>query len=131
VILGALKHDPVTVILHQGFASVVLIYSIFMALWGLFLYARSSGPSGGYLGALILNEAVIILQALIGVVLLTQGHRPAQSLHYLYGVALFLTLPAAYLYSDRGETRRDSLVFGVAAIVLAGLTIRAMTTGTS
>lgn len=116
-------------ILHQGFASVVLIYSGMMAVWGLFLWLRGRNPSGGYLGALILAEGVIVLQGLIGLVLLLLGHRPQDALHYLYGVVALMTLPTAYLYGDRGTERRDSLIFGLAGVFLVGIAIRAMTTG--
>jgi len=120
---------PFTLTLHQGFSRVVLIYSVLMALWGLILYMQGSNPSGGYLGALVLAEAVAVLQALVGLVLLLQGHRPGDALHYLYGVLAVVTLPFAYLYSDRATERRDSLIFGLAALLLVGIAIRAITTG--
>jgi hypothetical protein len=122
----------VVVNLHQGFARVVLIYSLLLALWGLFLFFRGSNPSGGYLGALVINEGVAVLQSLIGLVLIGQGHRPDDPLHYLYGVVLVLTLPAAYYYSGLtggGSDRRDSLVFALAGLFLFAIGIRATTTG--
>lgn len=121
--------DPLSLTLHQGFARVVLIYSLILALWGLLLYVRRSGPSGGYLGALILAEGIAALQGIIGLVLVVQGHRPADPLHYLYGVVAVLTLPAAYLFSSGGTDRRDSLVFGLAALFLVGIAIRGIATG--
>lgn len=122
-------NDPLSLTLHQGFSRVVLVYSLLMALWGLFLYARGSNPSGGYLGALVLAEGVAILQGLIGLVLVLQGHRPADALHYLYGVVAVLVLPGAYLYSSRGTERRDSLIFGLAGLFLVGVAIRGIATG--
>ncbi len=123
------KHDTIVVTLHQGFARVVLIYTLLVALWGLFLWARGRNPSGSYLGALILDWGVIALQGVIGIILVIQGFRPGQLLHLLYGVAAFLTLPTAYFWSDTGTTRRDSLIFGLAALFLFGLAIRATMTG--
>ncbi len=131
----AQHHDTVVVFLHQGFSRVVLIYSVLLALWGLFLYVRGEPPSGGLLGALVLDEGVIILQSLIGIVLYGQGYRPGQSLHLLYGLAVFLALPTAYLWAGANRvgppTRRDSLVFGLTCLFLFGLGIRAATTGPS
>lgn len=117
--------------LHQGFATVLLIYSLFMGLWGLFLWFRGSNPSGSYLGALILAEGVAVLQGLIGIVLLILGNRPADALHYLYGVLAVITLPSAYFYGDRASERRDSLILGLAGLFLVGVAIRSMTTGSS
>lgn len=131
----AQHHDTIVVFLHQGFGRVVLIYSLLLALWGLFLYVRGEAPSGGYLGALVLDEGVIILQSLIGIILYGQGYRPGQTLHLLYGLAVFLTIPTAYLWASANRqgplTRRDSLTFGLACLVLFGLGIRAATTGPS
>lgn len=115
--------------LHTGFATVVLLYSLALGLWGLLLWLRGSNPSGGYLGALIIAEGVIILQGLIGLVLLVTGHRPHDALHYLYGVVAAITLPAAYFYGDGGRERRDSLIFGLAGLFLMGIAIRGIGTG--
>lgn len=132
---AAQHHDTIVVLLHQGFARVVLIYSLILALWGLFLYVRGNGPSGSYLGALIIDEGVILLESLIGIVLYGQGYRPGQLLHLLYGLADFLTIPTAYLWggarTGAPSTRRDSLVFGLACLLLFGLSIRSVMTGPS
>jgi heme A synthase len=123
-------HGGLVLALHQGFARVVILYTGLMALWGLFLFLRGSNPSGGYLGALVLDEAVIIVQGLLGAVLLAQGHRPQQGLHLLYGVASVVALPTAYLaWCQSGTERRDSLILGLAALFLVGLAIRGIMTG--
>jgi hypothetical protein len=115
--------------LHQGFARALLIYALILAVWGLFAYLRGTNPPGGYLGAMIILEGLGIVQALVGVVLLGAGHRPDSTLHYLYGAATVLTLPAAYFMSAGGRERRDSMVFGLAALLLVGVALRAITTG--
>lgn len=115
--------------LHRGFATVVLIYSATLALWGLFQYLRGANPSGGYLGALIIDEGVMVFQGLVGLALLIGGHRPQDILHYVYGIVAVLTLPIAYTYSNRGHSRRDSLIFGIATLFLVGIAIRGTMTG--
>ena len=128
-VLASTTDKSLGVTLHRGFATVVLVYSIFMCLWGLFLWLRGSNPTGSYLGALILAEGVAILQSLIGLALLVAGHRPHDGLHYLYGVAAVLTLPSAYAYGNRASERRDSLIFGLAGLLLVGIALRAFSTG--
>ena len=116
--------------LHQGFARSVLLYSGILALWGFFQFLAGRNPSGAYLGALILMEALTVLQGIVGVVLFGQGHRPHDGgLHWLYGLLAVLTLPAAYSFSARGVERRDSLVFALATLFLIGVGIRAIGTG--
>lgn len=117
------------VTLHNGFKNVLLLYSIAVAIWGLLLYFRGSNPSGSYLGAVAINFGVVILQGVIGLTLVLQGHRPHDNLHFLYGGVSLLVLPAAYFFSSAGTQRRDSLIFGIAALFLFGIGIRAAITG--
>jgi len=128
MMLAATKTEPV-LFLHQGFSRAVVIYAILMAVWGLGLYVIGQNPSGGYLGALILAEAVAVVEGSIGLVLLIQGHRPPDGLHYLYGVVAVVTLPAAYFMSAGGSERRDSMVFGFASLLLVGVALRGAMTG--
>lgn len=116
-------------LIHQGFARVLLFYSAITGIWGLFLYFRGRNPTGGYLGALIINEGVAILQGLLGLLLRVTGSAPHDPLHYLYGAVAVLTLPAAYFMSDGGRQRRDSLVFGLAGVLLVGIALRGIMTG--
>jgi hypothetical protein len=123
--------SDVVLLLHKNLAVSVLAYTLIVGLWGLLLYLRGSAPTGSYLAALILNEALVALQGLVGVALLGQGHRPHDALHYLYGIVLLLTLPAVYFspYVARGTERRDTLFLGLAGIFMVGLAIRAFATG--
>ena len=125
----AVTHSGVVVTLHQGFSRAVLIYSLLVALWGLFLFVRGRNPSGGFLGAVVINVGVVVIQDLVGLILVLQGQRPHEALHYLYGVVAFLVLPTAYFMSANGTERRDSLVFGLGALLLFGVGVRALMTG--
>jgi hypothetical protein len=71
------------------------------------------------------------LQAVVGLVLLAIGERPAQAIHLFYGVATVVPIPMAELYARRFPARNETLVLltGVAATALFGL--RAITTGSS
>jgi hypothetical protein len=74
---------------------------------------------------------LILVQGLVGVLLLAQGHRPKEGLHLLYGVAAVLALPGVYFspWVARGTERRDSLVLGLTALFMVGLAIRGIVTG--
>ncbi|HEX6509380.1 MAG TPA: hypothetical protein VF221_17260 [Chloroflexota bacterium] len=118
-----------TLTLHQGFARAFLIYSVLLGLWGLLLFVLGRNPSGGYLGALVIDEGLAVVQGIVGLVLRVQGHSPHDPLHYLYGVVAVISLPAAYYLSDGATTRRDSLYFGIACLFLVGVAIRGIVTG--
>lgn len=75
--------------------------------------------------------AAAALQAVVGLVLLVIGERPAEGIHLFYGAATVVPIPLAELYARRSPRRDETLVLlaGVAATALFGL--RAVTTGGS
>ena len=120
-----------TLLIHQNLAISVVVYLSAIAIWGLFQFLRGRNPSGSYLGALILAEGLILVQGLVGMLLLAQGHRPNEGLHLLYGVAAALALPGVYFspWVARGTERRDSLILGLTALFTVGLAVRGIVTG--
>jgi heme A synthase len=123
----------IALVIHQNLAISVLLYLVAIGIWGVFQYLRGRNPSGSYLGALILAEGLILVQGLLGIVLVAQGHRPKEGLHYLYGAAAVLALPGVYFspWVARGTDRRDSLILGLTAIFIVGLAVRGIVTGGS
>ncbi len=73
--------------------------------------------------------ALAALQAVIGLVLLAIGERPAEGIHLFYGAATVLPIPLAELYAKRFPARNETmlLLYGAVATALFGL--RAATTG--
>ncbi len=69
------------------------------------------------------------VEALIGLVLVITGHRPVETIHYFYGAATVIPIPAADLLARRVRPGAEMmyLLAGVAATALFGL--RAVTTG--
>ena len=78
-----------------------------------------------------LCAATAAVEALVGIVLLLAGNRPAEGIHLFYGAATVLPIPAAELLGRRVPPRTEMayLLAGVAATALFGL--RAVTTGNS
>jgi heme A synthase len=70
-----------------------------------------------------------LLQALLGIVLLTQGCSPRESLHYVYGLIVLGAVPVAYVYSDQKDVRRDIIIMSIAAAAVIGAAIRGLATG--
>jgi heme A synthase len=93
------------------------------------MYFRRVPPSGGFRSTLVLTEALFIVQGLIGVGMFLGGRRPHDALHWLYGVLLVILLPIAATYTTGRGPRREALVYGIAGLFMAGLAIRALTTG--
>ena len=77
----------------------------------------------------MLTEGLFIVQGLVGVLMFANGKRPHDNLHWLYGVLLVIVLPIAMSYVSGRDARREPLVYGIAGLFMAGLAIRALTTG--
>ena len=115
--------------LHTGLFRTGLLITAFIGLWGLVTYFRKQPSSGSFRATLVLTEALFIVQGLVGVLTFANGRRPHDNLHWLYGVLLVIVLPIAMSYVSGRDPRREPLVYGIAALFMAGLTIRAFTTG--
>ncbi|HEX9095530.1 MAG TPA: hypothetical protein VF990_05445 [Candidatus Dormibacteraeota bacterium] len=100
-----------------------------IGVWGLVSYFRKQPSSGSFRATLVLTEALFIVQGLVGVLMFANGKRPNDNLHWLYGVLLVIVLPIAMSYVSGRDSRREPLVYGIAGLFMAGLTIRAFTTG--
>jgi hypothetical protein len=76
-----------------------------------------------------LCAAAAAVEALIGIVLVIAGHRPTETIHFFYGAATVIPIPAAELLARRVRPEAEVmyLLAGVAATALFGL--RAVTTG--
>ena len=114
--------------MHQTVARALVLYYGVLGVWGLFLAARKSGLSPGYRGSLVIGVGLGVVQALIGMFLVLGGLRPADNLHFLYGASVILTLPLVMSYIVDKKVSRP-LAFGLASLFMAGLAIRAITTG--
>ena len=73
--------------------------------------------------------AAAAVQAVVGLVLLIAGERPAEWIHLFYGAATVAPIPIAEAYGRRSRLRNQAmpLLIGSAATALFGL--RAVTTG--
>ncbi len=69
------------------------------------------------------------LEALIGLALVVAGNRPTEGIHFFYGAATVVPIPAAEVLARRVGARDEMfyLLAGTVATVLFG--IRALTTG--
>lgn len=114
--------------LHVLISRALVLYYALVGLWGVVLAIRKADLPPAYRGALFIGVGMGVVQAAVGLtLLLTVGH-PRDDLHYLYGASVILTLPLVASYmADKTVSR--VLAFGLASLFMAGLAIRAITTG--
>ncbi len=100
-----------------------------VGLWGLISYFRKTGVSGSYRGTLVVGEMMLVLQGVFGITLVLSGYRPAQPLHFLYGGLSVFVLPILMQYARVRPEHQRPLIYGLGALFIMGLAIRAMMTG--
>ncbi|UCD41260.1 MAG: hypothetical protein JSV69_11865, partial [Chloroflexota bacterium] len=115
--------------IHSRLANTAMIYCIVMAVWGLWRFFRGQGLSGGYFGALVIAEILLVIQGILGLILWfgVSTIRPG-FVHWIYGVALVLGAPIVYVYTKGRQDRPEMLLYSVAFIIMIALVLRAMVT---
>lgn len=114
---------------HARFAVSVILYMAIVAVWGIATYFRKTGMSGNYRGTLVIGELMLVAQGVFGIVLVSSGYRPAHSLHFLYGGLTVFVLPVLMSYARFRPKHQQPLVYGLGALFITGLAIRALMTG--
>lgn len=117
---------------HARLANTAMIYCIIMAVWGLFRFFRRQGVSGGYFGAIVIAEILLIIQGLLGLILWfgAATFRP-EWVHWLYGIVLVLGAPLVYAYTKGRQDRPEMLLYAVGFVIMIALVLRAMVTASA
>jgi len=118
----------ILIVIHSGLASALLMYSLAMATWSFWLYARRRELNAQYWGAMVINEFAFIAQLVLGVIMMFEGRAPLRIVHYLYGFLSVITLPSAFAFTRGRSTYREALIYGFLMLFLAGLVLRARMT---
>lgn len=113
---------------HRYLATVLLIFSILLAIWGTIQYFRDQRIGGGFRSSFLIMAGVTALQGLLGLGALLTGGSP-RVLHMVYGAFAVLFLPGAYLYSHGGTQRRETAVMAGACWIVAIAYFRGIATG--
>jgi len=116
---------------HSRLANVALLYSIAMALWGLWRYFRRQGVDSNYWGSLVIAEIVYVVQAGLGAYILLSGAgRLANTfMHVLYGVVAILVVPGVFMFTRGDDQRRSMLIYALAFLFMIGILLRSQGTG--
>jgi len=115
--------------IHSRLALTTLLFAFVLGAWAAWNYFRKQGVGSSYWGALIIGEILILGQGIIGAVMVITGLRPADVLHFLYGVLVALGWPAVYIYTNARATRTEAALYALVSFVIFGLAVRAVMTG--
>lgn len=116
---------------HEGLSRAALIYCSAMAIWGFLRFFRGQGLNGGYVGAVVIAEILLLVQGIVGIILwLGAGTYQPGYIHWIYGIVLVLGAPVVYTYTKGRQGRPEMLLYSVAFLIMIALVLRAMVTAT-
>jgi hypothetical protein len=111
---------------HHALAVAVIAAAAVAAVWGFVAYRRrAAGAILGHLLALV--QTLLVAQVGLGLLLLSDGRRAPDDLHYAYGTFALAAVLAPWVYAPR-EPRRRLLWFAVATLLAGALATRAYLT---
>ena len=102
------------------------LFTLALSVWGFLRFFRGEGVDGSYLGAVVIGEVSIVVQAFLGALYFVNGaplDNPA--MYLLYQICLLISFPAFYAYLQGRDSRREMLLWALMAFFVFGLTIRA------
>ncbi len=115
--------------LHSRLALTAIFFAFAMGAWAAIVFFRGRGIDSNYRGALVIGELVMIAQGIIGIIMVITGLRPADLLHFLYGVLVALAWPGTYVYTNARQGRAEAGIYAIVSFFIFGLAVRALMTG--
>ena len=113
---------------HVAIGIAVIVVCVASAVLGFVAYRRTAGGGAFVSHALVLAQTLLIAQAAVGLLLLSDDRRAPDRLHYTYG-ALALGLVLSPWFYAPGVGPRRLLWFAVTTLVAGALAVRAFMTG--
>jgi hypothetical protein len=113
--------------LHELNAFLVIATNLLACGWGASYLVRKRYPGRIYAHILAAGQALLIAQVALGLLLLSEGRRSPDELHYLYGALALGAALAPWLYAPPIPARRLAWFVG-ATLLATALAVRAYTT---
>jgi hypothetical protein len=113
--------------LHELNAFLVVVTNLLACGWGASYLVRKRYPGPIYAHVLAAGQALLIAQVGLGLLLLSDGQRAPDELHYLYGALALGAALSPWLYAPPVPARRLAWFVG-ATLFATALAVRAYTT---
>jgi hypothetical protein len=114
--------------IHADLGAALIVVSLVGALLVLVARGRPGAlPTVRVFVQLCAGTAAV--EALIGIVLLLAGNRPAEGIHFFYGAATVVPIPLAQVMARRVGARDELFYLLIGTVATALFGFRALTTG--
>ena len=117
------------VAVHVALGVAVIAVCVGGAALGFVSHRRGAGAGAFVSHGLVLAQTLLIAQAAVGLLLLSDGRRAPDRLHYTYGALALALVLSPWFYAPRLGQKR-LLWFAVTTLVAGALAVRAFMTGT-
>ena len=115
--------------LHEILGVALIVVCVAAAILGFVAYRRAGAAGGLVSHALVLAQTLLIAQAAVGLLLLSDGRRAPDKLHYSYGAFALALVLSPWFYAP-GSGPKRLLWFAGTTLVAGALGVRAFMTGT-
>lgn len=112
---------------HHWLAVAVIAVAGTGAVWGGVTWGLRREPALALRHVLALVQTLLVAQIGLGLLLVSDGRRAGDDLHYIYGTLALAVVLAPWFYAPE-DSRRRLLWFSATALVAAALAVRAYTT---
>lgn len=112
---------------HQWVAVGVLAVAAAAAAWGILTWARRREPGSVLPQLLVLVQTLLVAQVALGLLLVADGRRTGDDLHYIYGTLALGAVLAPWFYAPE-DPRRRLAWFSFTSLLAGALAVRAYTT---
>jgi hypothetical protein len=113
---------------HNSLAFLVVGVPALAAFAGGYVYWRRRGAGRLLTNLLVLAQTLLVAQVALGLLLLSDGRRATEELHYVYGSLSLGAILAPWMYAP-AEGPRRLLWFSGTSLLAAALAVRALMTG--
>ena len=121
----ATRGGPGGTLVIADLETALTVLALACAVWGLVLVILNRTPNRPLLGALLLLELGLLVQAVIGVVALIGTDRPVSTVTFVgYLVGSLVILPLAVFWAMAERTRWGTTVLIVACLVVPVMIVR-------
>jgi hypothetical protein len=121
--LGRAWHEEERVIF--GFAVVVAVVALLVALWSFVQSLRDRLPDTLLLVALGVVELLLVAQLVVGIVLLASGEKPGSVATFLaYLIGCLVVLPVGAMWALAERSRSSTVVLGIACLAIPVMVLR-------
>lgn len=113
---------------HRDFAWVVVATNAIVGVWALVAHRWPRWRSRAMWLSVLVAEATIVVQVVLGSLLIGVQHRRAPDFHAFYGFGTLIA--AVIIYSYRPQLRHVKyLLYGLGSLFLMGMALRAIQMG--